>query len=141
MSVRYFLDTNIFVYSFDIDAPLKRHKSLELIDKALQDGSGLISTQVVQEFLNVASGKFSQSLTLTESKAYLKNVLAPLCEVYPDVDYYGAALDIQTTTGYSFYDALIIAAAKKAGCAIIYTEDLQDGQKIDRLLIKNPFSG
>ncbi len=139
MSSRYFLDTNIFVYSFDQESPAKKQKSQYLIDQALQDERGLISTQVFQEFFNVALHKFKQPLSLQDCKDYLENVLAPLCEVYPDMDYYRSALEIQTTTGYSFYDALVIAAAQKAGCTTLYSEDLQDEQKIGLLQIKNPF--
>ena len=55
MSAKYFIDTNIFVYSFDIGQPLKKERALALIRDALETGLGIISTQVIQEFMNVAT--------------------------------------------------------------------------------------
>ncbi len=58
MSDKYFIDTNIFVYCFDEQKPDKKSRALSLISDALQTGNGIISTQVIQEFLNVATRKF-----------------------------------------------------------------------------------
>ena len=60
--------------------------------------------------------------------------------VYPDGAYVKTGLDLAATTGYSLYDSLIIAAALKAGCDTLYTEDLQNGQKVQNLIIANPFT-
>lgn len=95
--------------------------------------------QVIQAFLNVAILKFERPLSIQDCKKYLQKVLFPLCEVYPDSDLYESGLDIQSVTGYSFYDSMIIAAAKKGNCNIIYSEDLQDGHSIQRVKIVNPF--
>jgi predicted nucleic acid-binding protein len=62
MSAKYFLDTNVFVYSFDASQHSKQEVALALIGDALQSGLGIISTQVIQEFLNVATRKFDVSL-------------------------------------------------------------------------------
>jgi len=139
MSAKYFLDTNIFVYSFDFSQPDKKERALALIGDGLQSGLGVISTQVIQEFLNVATRKFSAPLKTEDCKAYLKMVLGPLCEVYPDQALYEASLDLHQETGYSFYDALILASAIRGACEILYTEDLQAGQQIRGLRIVNPF--
>ena len=139
MSAKYFLDTNIFVYSFSPQFAGKHKKAIELIGGALEKGSGLISSQVIQEFLNVALHKFEKPLSWDEAYLYLEGVLGPLCGVYPDPELYRKALHIQHDTGYRFYDALIIASAVQAGCKILYSEDFQDGRKISGLSIKNPF--
>lgn len=139
MSAKYFLDTNIIVYSFDASQPEKKERALALIGVALQSGLGMISTQVIQEFLNVATHKFAAPLTAQDCKAYLKTVLGPLCKVYPDQALYEASLDIQQETGYSFYDALVLAGALRGGCEILYSEDFQAGQHIRTLRIVNPF--
>jgi predicted nucleic acid-binding protein len=139
MSAKYFLDTNILVYSFDADHPAKRERALGLIGEALQSGLGIISTQVIQEFLNVATRKFAAPLKPEDGKAYLKMVLAPLCKVVPDQALYESSLDLQQETHYSFYDALILAGALRGGCEILYSEDLQAGQQIRGLRIINPF--
>ena len=138
MSAKYFLDTNILVYSFDADQPAKKERALALIEDALQNGLGIISAQVIQEFLNVATRKFASTLKAEDCKAYLKTVLAPLCEIYPDQALYEASLEFQGT-GYSFYDALILASALRGGCEILYSEDFQAGQQIRSLRIVNPF--
>ena len=139
MSDKYFLDTNIFVYSFDDLEPEKKEISLALIANALQTGNGLISWQVVQEFLNVSTRKFKTPLVNKDAKIYLEQILAPLCKVYPDVKIYRSALEISQQTGYSFYDSLILAGAGQAGCQVLYSEDLQNGQQVDGFKIINPY--
>jgi predicted nucleic acid-binding protein len=139
MNGKYFIDTNIFIYSFDRDQPVKQKKSMELIQDGLGTGIGIISTQVIQEFLNVATRKFTVPMKLEDSKAYLRLVMNPLCQVYPDLSLYESGLDIQAETGYSFFDSLILAAAIRGGCDFLYTEDMQDSQAIHSVTIKNPF--
>jgi len=68
-------------------------------------------------------------------------VLAPLFRIPASIRLYHRCLDVQARYGYAFYDALIVAAALDAGCALLYSEDLQDGQRIDGLTIENPFKG
>jgi predicted nucleic acid-binding protein len=85
MSAKYFIDTNVFVYSFDPRDSKKQARALSLIASALESGTGIISTQVVQEFLNVATQKFKTPLKREDSRAYLNKVLNPLCHIYPDL--------------------------------------------------------
>ena len=139
MKGRFFLDTNIFVYSFDDNAKDKQQKARELIKTSLKTGNGHISFQVIQEFFNVATRKFETPMSLLNSKEYLDKIFMQLEVVYPDGDFVKTGLDIAATTGYSFYDSLIISAALKAGCETLYTEDMQNGQKIQNLTIVNPF--
>jgi len=139
MSVKYFIDTNIFVYCFDDRHPDKRVRALGLIADALQTGNGMISWQVIQEFLNVSTRKFIVPLKPEDAKIYLQKVLHPLCHVFPDLDLYGRALDIFEKTGYSFYDSLIIAGAERGGCEILYSENLQAGHRVDGVVVLNPF--
>jgi len=139
MKDKYFIDTNIFVYSFDNDNVQKRDISLNLISDALTKSKGIISYQVVQEFINVAIKKFKVPLHVDDCRKYLTVVLEPLCEVYSSIDLYHRAIEIVERWQYSFYDSLIIAAALKSECSTIYTEDLQHDQKIFQLQIINPF--
>lgn len=141
MSARNFFDTTIFVYSFDSSEPAKRTRARELISGAPRDSSGVISSQVVQEFLNVASRKFESPLSFADPLEYLNNVLAPLCTVFPSVEMDQGALDVQERWQLPFYDSLIVTAALMSGCERLYSEDLQDGQKIRQLTIENPFRG
>ncbi len=139
MRDKYFLDTNIFVYSFSSEDKDKRLKSHDLITNALANRYGCISYQVIQEFINVATRKFVTALTIADCRKYLSSVLVPLCEIYSGEWLYFQALEISERWKYSFYDSLIITAAISAECSVIYTEDLQHGQKIQDLEIINPF--
>jgi len=139
MSDKYFIDTNVFIYSFDQSQRTKQERSLQLIQSGLQTGLGIISTQVIQEFLNVATRKFAVPMKPEDSKAYLRLILNPLCQVYPDLSLFESGLDLQTETGYSFYDSLILSAAIRSGCNFLFTEDMQDSQEIHGVLIKNPY--
>lgn len=139
MSAKYFLDTNILVYTFDQSDPKKLQRANELIRTALQERSGCISFQVVQEFLNVGTRKFAVPLSPHDSLKYLNSVLSPLCEVFASIELYAKGLEVKEHWQFSFYDALIIAAALQADCAVLYSEDLQHRQRIENLVIVNPF--
>ena len=139
MSAKFFLDTNVLVYSFDSSDRRKQQRAQALIETALESHGGSISWQVVQEFLNVATRKFSVPMKPAESQKYLAAVLGPLCEIYPSVPLYDEALRLKDQTGFSYYDSLIVAAALAAGCDILYSEDLSHGQKIGGVTIQNPF--
>lgn len=138
MKDEFFLDTNIFVYSFDKDAT-KSRIAKNLIAASLENNNAMISTQVVQEFLNVATRKFKPPLPMEDSRLYLEKVLSPLCEIFPNLELFGEALSIHARTAYSYYDSLIIAAALQGGCTHLYSEDMQHGHSIAGLKIVNPF--
>ncbi len=134
-----FLDTNVFVYTFDSTAASKRNKARILVAQALEDRLGIISYQVVQEFLNVATRKFARPMSPAEAELYLTRVLLPLCEIYPDGALFSHALSTADRAGIGFYDALIVSAASAAGCTLLLTEDLQHGRRIGDVEIRNPF--
>ena len=134
-----FLDTNVLVYCFDAGAPEKQRRALGIVQHALDTRQAIVSFQVVQEFLNVALRKFKVPLVPADCRAFLDAVLCPLCGVSPGVDLYRLALQIHADTSYSFYDALILAAAIEGGCDEVYSEDLQHGQTVRGLRIVNPF--
>lgn len=137
---KYFLDTNVFIYSFDKQQKKKHNLAIELIQNALKTQRGIISTQVIQEFLNVVFRKFEKTMTAQESEKYFKRVLIPLCEFFPSFQYYQQAIEIKKSYGYSFYDALILTAAIQTSCKILYSEDFQNGQSVEGVRVINPFS-
>jgi len=139
MNDKFFLDTNIFVYSFDDNEIEKKVRALSLIGEALQSGKGIISWQVVQEFLNVSTKKFIYPLKAVDAKSYLQKVLFPLWAVFPNLTIYQNTIEIQEKTGYSFLDSMIVASALSQDCSILYSEDLHNGMKIDDLQVVNPF--
>ena len=139
MKGRFFLDSNILVYTFSRQDPEKRVLAQRLVQKALESQRGAISWQVVQEFLNVAQRKFPATFTPAHLKIYLDQFLSPLCQVYPSIELYRTAVNITERWQYSFYDALILASACESGSQTLYTEDLQHGQELLGLQIINPF--
>jgi predicted nucleic acid-binding protein len=139
-SLKFVLDTNVLVYTFDQGEPLRRAQARELVERALTTRCGLISYQVVQEFMNVALRKFSVPLTAADCRQYLERVLVPLWRISPTPALYRAALDIQEQSGYGFCDSLIVAAALEAGCGTLYSQDLQDGREFGALTVVDPFA-
>ncbi|MCY4109053.1 MAG: PIN domain-containing protein [Chloroflexi bacterium] len=137
MSVEYFLDTNIFVYLFDETDDYKRGRAEHLVREALANETGCVSYQVVQETLNVITRNLNA--TPDQARQMLDHVLTPLWRVNPTRTLYQRCLDLKSRYRLSFYDCLIVAAALDAGCKTLYSEDLQDGQRIDGMTIANPF--
>ena len=134
-----FIDSNVFVYLFDETDERKRGIADGIVESALQAHSASISFQVVQETLNVLTRKLPTPMTAEGAKGFLQQVLVPLWRISPSQMLYDRALDLQARYRYGFYDLLIIAAALDAGCTRLYSEDLQDGQQIEGLTIKDPF--
>ncbi|SRR6266498_179693 len=140
MSARFFLDTNVFVYSFDPKAPAKSKRAVQLIRRAVDTGEGIVSFQVVQEFFNVALRRFAQPMTVAEAEQYLITVLRPLLAIHSSPAIYVEALRIRAKHRLGWYDSLIVAAALEGRCEILYSEDLQDGRAIEGVRIENPFA-
>ncbi|WP_273846805.1 PIN domain-containing protein [Rubrobacter calidifluminis] len=134
-----FVDSNIFVYLFDETDRFKRNVAERIVERGLQEHNASISYQVVQEVLNVLTSKLAEPISTEGARRFMLEVLAPLWRISPRPALYHRALDIQARYRYGFYDSLIVAAALEAGCDRLYSEDLQDGQRIEGLVIENPF--
>ena len=139
MSDRFFLDTNIFVCSFDLTAPAKARKATQLIRKALTTQKGVVSYQVVQEFFNVALRRFARPMQSNDAEQYLSTVFRPLLAVHSSQALYAEALHLHAQSGLSWYDSLIVSSAIQARCDLLFTEDLQHGQRFGTLQVRNPF--
>jgi predicted nucleic acid-binding protein len=140
MSAKVFLDTNIFLYEIDSKAPnAKRRIARDLVREALSQRRSAISYQVIQEFLNIVTGKFSSSITISDAHEYVDTVFRPLIVVHSSLELFGEALGIHTRHQISWHDSLILAAAVEAGCSVLYTEDLRHRAKINGVKIENPF--
>lgn len=140
MSADYFLDTNVLVYSFDDGEPAKRDVARKLIVGALRRGNGLVSWQVVQEFLNVALHKWEVPMSVGDAHEYLSSTLEPLCAVFPSSALWRTALSIQAQSQYRLYDSMVVASALQSGVKILYSEDLQADRRFGNLKIENPFA-
>ena len=128
-----FFDTNMLLYLLSGDTR-KASRAEELIA-----ARGVISVQVLNEFVAAAVRK--AVLQFHEIREILSTVRG-LCSVRPvDIGTHELALDLAEERHFSIYDALIVAAALRAECTFLYTEDLQHNQRIESLIIKNPFVG
>ncbi len=136
---KYFIDTNVLIYSFDQDEPIKMAAAQNIIQHALFTQQGMISTQVVQEFLNLTTRKFAQYLSIGESKEYTAKVLAVLCKSFPSLSFYERALNLHQEMSIAFYDALILTAAIDANCNVLLSEDFQHQRVVRGIKIVNPF--
>lgn len=127
-----FLDTNVLLYLLSSD-----DDKAGVVEKLLE-GQHQISVQVLNEFAAVARRK--AGLSWTEIRELLDGI-RPSCGVRPlTVDTHERGLDLADRYGYSLFDSMLLAAALEAGCRIFYSEDLQDGQTVDRqLTIRDPF--
>jgi predicted nucleic acid-binding protein len=136
MSVRSFLDSNILVYTDDMASPAKRRKALDLVKLARGEGWGVVSTQVLQEYFAAATRKLGVSADIARAKIEVFGRLDVATIEMPTIL---GAIDVHRLHAVSFWDGLIIQAARSSGCRILYTEDLQHGRRFDGLEVVNPF--
>ena len=99
---KVFFDTNILVYQFDQSDPVKQSKAIELIERHILDKQAVISSQVVQEFMNVALKKFKIKLSVTELELTMNELLKPLCAHSPSFRFYEQTLKL-----YSAYSRCV----------------------------------
>jgi predicted nucleic acid-binding protein len=140
MSGRFFLDTNIFVYSFDAGSPRKAVQSATLIRSAIETRTGVVSYQVVQEFFNVALRRFAKPMNSADAEQYLTTTFRPLLSVHSSPALYVEALRVASRFRLAWYDSLIVASAIEGKCDVLYSEDFQDGQKFGTVVVSNPFA-
>jgi predicted nucleic acid-binding protein len=138
MNGRSFVDSNVVVYSVDAnpDERAKRETAMALL--ASEPDDLVISTQVLQEFYVVVTRKLAYPLDEERAARALRG-LAKLDVVGVDVPLVMAAAETSRTAKLSVWDALIIEAARQAGCARVFSEDMSDGQVIRGVTVKNPF--
>jgi len=139
MNGRFFLDTNVFVYSFDPASGVKARRAAQLIRQAVTTRKGIVSYQVVQEFFNVALRRFARPMTAVEAEQYLATIFRPMLAIHSSPALFGEALRLSERYRQSWYDCLVLAAAIEGQCSILYSEDLQHGQRFGELRIENPF--
>jgi predicted nucleic acid-binding protein len=136
MSVRSFFDTNVLVYADDESEPVKRRRSLDLVAEHRRRGTGVVSTQVLQEYFVTVTRKLKVDVRTARRKV---EILTEFDVAAPEVADVLAAIDLHRLHGFSFWDALILRAARQSGCRVVLTEDFQDGREVDGIQIVNPF--
>jgi len=136
MSGSRFVDTNILLYAAIKDGSAKHHAARDLLIGELPGSELVISAQVLGEFFVNALRKGADRKTIEDT---VTQFIADFVLVPVTGDLVCEAMRISGRYGFSYWDSLIVAAALDAGCAVLYTEDLQNGQIIDSALkIINP---
>ena len=133
-----FFDTNILIYAVDHTDPVKRRKAGELLEREAGAGNAIISTQVLQEFYSVSTLKLKRPLNKLVAEE-IDEELMTLHVKQVDTSIILAAIKRNQTDQVSFWDALIIETALRAGARILWSEDMQHDREFDGLKIQNPF--
>lgn len=136
MTVRSFFDSNVLVYTDDADATEKRERALDLWEAHRRAGHAVISVQVLQEYYRVATAKLGVDPSVAVEKVML---FRRADVVQPGSDDVIAAARLGIEHRLSFWDAMIVHMAMAADCAVLFSEDLQHGQRFAGLEIHNPF--
>jgi predicted nucleic acid-binding protein len=134
-----FLDTNILVYAHDDADMAKSRIASGLILRLAEAGTGAISTQVLGEFFQVVTRKLARPLSPSVAGEVLRGYEV-LRVVQIDVPMIHAAVEVVERHRIGYYDALIVAAAARAGCRVLHSEDLNPGQKYLGVTVSNPFA-
>ena len=136
MARRSFIDTNVLIYSVDRADPGKQETALGLIARHAKERTGVISTQVLQEFFSAATRKLG--IAPLEARQHLRDFrVFDIVQVTPGIIEEGVDCSILNTI--SFWDGLIVASASAAKCCELISEDLTDGQNLHGLVVRNPF--
>ena len=138
MKGKIFVDTNILIYAHDIDERKKHGIAAEIVEQLWETRTGVISIQVLQEFYVNLTRKILHPMPLAEARGLVENYLLWTVETNKPQTIL-AASEIEERHKISFWDALIITAARQARAEKVLTEDLNHGQTIEGVLIENPF--
>jgi predicted nucleic acid-binding protein len=136
---KVFSDTNVFIYFFssiDLD---KKEISSKIIKASFKFDRICVSYQVIQEFSNVMLTKAQPPMKKQDISSFIDKILDPICSFYPSIDFYKNALKLREKNKLSYYGSLIALAALELECDYLLSEDFNDGMKINKLKIINPF--
>ncbi|HEY2767788.1 MAG TPA: PIN domain-containing protein [Solirubrobacteraceae bacterium] len=137
MSASALVDTNVLVYAVDEDEPEKRDTARKLL-AASQPGALTLSAQVLGEFYVTVTRKLARPIPAAAATALLEWLeLFPMVQI--DAALVKHAVEISRSAQISYWDGLVVAAAARADCDRLLSEDLGDGQKIAGVLVENPF--
>ncbi len=136
---RAFVNTNVLLYAHDASETAKQPLARAVLQELWQHRSGAISSQVLQEFYVTATRKLPQPLSRVEAREIIDLYSAwPVITIDPSAIL--SATRIEEANQVSFWDALILEAARIAGAEVLLTEDLGHGQVIEGVRIENPFA-
>lgn len=134
-----FVDTNVFVYAFAKGSSPKKLVAQQLVSKLMEEDRLRVSTQVLQELFVTLTRKVSPRCSSEQALEMLEDLTAwPVMAV--DYAAIRAAVALADQAKLSFWDALVVVAAARIGAAVLYTEDMNNGQQILGVRISNPFA-
>ena len=133
-----FVDANVLVYAFDASAGIKRTKAEHLLERLWKTGIGCLSVQILQEFFVAVTRKVPQPLSIEEAAERLRE-FATWKTFAPTAQDVLAAVALHKESQLSFWDAMVVQAAAELDCHLLWTEDLNDGQTLKGVRIRNPF--
>jgi predicted nucleic acid-binding protein len=134
-----FVDTNVLVYAHDRSETQRQPVAQALVAELWRNRSGALSTQVLQEFYVVATRKYDPPMSRREARQLI-DAYSHWQLIQVDVALILAASQLEERHTLSFWDALIVEAARRAGANRLVTEDLQTGRKLAGVVIDNPFT-
>ena len=137
MAVRSFIDTNVLIYAQASDEPHKQRAALALLKNLYEENTGVLSTQVLQEYCNVALKKMKLPAQYVRTQLDLIEQFE-VVQVTPAI--IRAGLDLHQTRSVSFFDAIVLASAHASGCTVLWTEDMNANEVVNGVCIKNPFT-
>ncbi|MFH0925240.1 MAG: PIN domain-containing protein [bacterium] len=134
-----FFDTNILIYAYDIDVSEKHGIAVSLLRETIRKDKPILSVQVLNEFFVVVTRKIQRPFSLQEAKEKVEQLISSFTIV--DLNFFITikAIDVMEKNRLSFWDSLIISAAKEAKATLIFSEDLNSGQIIEGIKVINPF--
>ena len=135
---RTFIDTNVLVYAYDRDDPIKQSQAMQLLGEGIEEQTAVVSAQVLGEFFNTVTRKIPDRLSAEEAQEAV-DAISSLQVVALDLALVRRAIGTQMLYQISYWDALIVAAAESADCTRILTEDLNPGQSYHGIVVVNPF--
>ena len=136
ITARTFVDSNIILYAVDRHDPSRRQKARSLLKELIRTGKGVVSTQVAQEFYVIATKKLKVDPLAAKR---VVDLLGRLDMVTVDLELILSAIDCSILSRISFWDGLIVAAARASGCRVLFSEDLSHSQLINGVRIVDPF--
>lgn len=137
---RAFVDANILVYAYDASAGSKKTAAEALLASLWESGTGCLSVQVLQEFFVAVTRKVAEPLPVEDAADRVREFGAWTVFAPRTADVL-RAIELHTQAKVAFWDAMIVHAAAELGCDVLWTEDLNDGQLIAGVRIRNPFAG
>jgi len=138
MSEKIFLDSNLLVYAYDDHEPERRDRARAILSKTIADHTAVVSAQILSEFFVVVTRRIAVPMSPDEAEKIVE-ILSVLPCVDIDLPLVKRAIETHIRYRISYWDALVVAAAERVNCAMIYSEDLNDGQSYYDSVVVNPF--